>query len=104
MGFDLHQDDTMEFGWTLSPNWWNRGYATEITKLVLGFGFKTLGVPLIWATCDPDNPASRRVMEKCGLEVQDELTIQTWRGTRPRLRMTIGRARWANTRSVSDDG
>ena len=103
VGFDLHEDGTEEFGWYLAPPRWNRGYGTEITRLLLSFGFQELGVPLIWATCDPDNLASRRVLEKCDLEVEGELTIQTWRGSRPKLRMAISRARWDELQAASDN-
>ena len=93
-GFDWRHDGTGEFGWYLAPSWWNRGYATEVTGLLLRFGFAVLGLSVITATCDPDNAASRRVLEKHGLEPIGEETIRTWTGPRPRLRMAIDRESW----------
>ena len=36
-------------------------------------GFDVLGLRRIWAACDPDNSASRRVLEKAGLQVEGRL-------------------------------
>lgn len=87
-GFDVRRDGLGEFGWYLSPAFWGRGYATEITSLFLRFGFDQLELRAIEATCDPANNASRRVLEKAGLSVVGEVeTVGTWQGERPRLRL-----------------
>lgn len=88
-GFDHRRDGLGEFGWYLSTRYWGRGHATAATRLLLAFGFGAVGVPAVTATCDPENLASRRVFEKCGLALAGEETIETWRGTRPRLRFTL---------------
>lgn len=48
-GFDHRRDGLGEFGWYLSPQWWGRGLATATTRLLLDFGFVTVGVPAITA-------------------------------------------------------
>jgi ribosomal-protein-alanine N-acetyltransferase len=88
-GFDVRQDGRGEFGWYLAPRFWGRGYATEISSLFLEFGFENLGLPAILATCDPDNLASRHVLEKSGLSLVDEETVDTWQGERQRLRFMV---------------
>ena len=88
-GFDHRRDGLGEFGWYLSSRHWGHGYATAATSLLLGFGFRTVGVPAITATCDPDNAASRRVLEKSGLQHVADETVDTWRGVRPRLRFRV---------------
>jgi len=99
-GFDIYRDGTGEFGWYLSPSAWGRGLATAATALWLGFGFEQLELPTVWATCDPDNGASRRVLEKSGLRLQTGTeTIATWRGPRPRLRFVMDRAAWDDLQS-----
>jgi len=90
-GFDHLSDGRVEFGWYLSPPYWRRGYATAATELILRFAFEELAVSEVTATCDPDNAASRRVLEKNGLRVVGEETRDTWRGTRPRLRLSLSR-------------
>lgn len=93
-GFDVRDDGRGEFGWYLEPRVWGKGYATEITTLFLEFGFEHLGLPAIEATCDPANPASRPVLEKSGLSLLGEETVDTWQGERPRLRYVIAADDW----------
>ena len=59
--------DSGQFGWYLRSDRWGRGYATEATRLLLDFGFSVLHRATMWATADPDNLASIRVLEKSGL-------------------------------------
>lgn len=54
-------------GYLISPAHWNQGYATEAVERVLDFAFSTLGLGCVEARCSPDNPASERVLKKCGL-------------------------------------
>jgi RimJ/RimL family protein N-acetyltransferase len=76
-----------EIGWYLLPPSWGRGYASDATTLLLRFGFDVLGAKRMVATCDPDNIASKRVMEKAGMTCKGLLVepVETWRGPRPRL-------------------
>jgi RimJ/RimL family protein N-acetyltransferase len=79
------KDDEAEIGWYLTSRHWGRGYATEATRLLIDFACDTLGYHRLFATADPENAASRRVLEKSGLSyvgiVED---VPTWRGPRPR--------------------
>ena len=54
-------------GWVFHPRYHGQGYATEAAAALLGYGFETLGLHRIIATCQPENVASWRVMEKIGL-------------------------------------
>ena len=45
---------------------WGKGYATESAQAVLNFLFKTYRHTLYIATVDPQNAASKRVLEKAG--------------------------------------
>lgn len=87
--FDHRPDGLGEIGWYLSTAHWGRGHASAITALLLQFGFADVGVPAVTATCDPENNASRRVLEKSGLSLSGEEEIETWCGGGPRLRFTI---------------
>jgi RimJ/RimL family protein N-acetyltransferase len=58
---------THEIGWAVAPAHQGRGYATEAALALLAHGFETLGLHRIVATCQPQNAASVRVMEKLGL-------------------------------------
>lgn len=62
-----------EVGYSLARDCWNQGYATEALAAVLRFGFDTLGLNRIEAIHEVDNPASGRVMEKCGMVCEGTL-------------------------------
>ncbi|MDT8719166.1 GNAT family N-acetyltransferase [Clostridium sp. 19966] len=46
----------------------NQGYATEASKAILEYGFRTIGLNEIVGVCMKENIASKRVMEKIGLK------------------------------------
>jgi RimJ/RimL family protein N-acetyltransferase len=58
---------------------WGKGYATETVQALLKYGFETLKLHRIEATCDADHQATRRVLEKAGLKREARL-----RQNRPR--------------------
>ena len=62
-----------EISYIIHPELWGRGYATEVARLLLRFGFETLGLHRIFATCDPRNVASARVLEKAGMTLEGRL-------------------------------
>ena len=63
----------VEAGWLLARSHWGRGYATEATRALLAFGFGELKLHRIYATCDPKNRASARVLEKAGMRYEGHL-------------------------------
>lgn len=46
---------------------WGRGYATEAAKACLDYGFDVAGLDEIVGFVAPENVASARVLEKCGM-------------------------------------
>lgn len=62
-----------EIGYILHPDEWGRGFATEIAQLLIDLGFNTLHLYRIFATCDPRNSASFRVLEKIGMKREGRL-------------------------------
>jgi ribosomal-protein-alanine N-acetyltransferase len=64
-------------GWRLDRAYLNRGLATEGTRASLGYGFEVLELERIISFTVPENAASRRVMEKCGLVQRGETR---WKG------------------------
>ena len=57
-----------EIGYSFSRSFWNRGFATEALRAVIGSVFSSLPVNRLEAQHDVRNPASGRVMEKCGMK------------------------------------
>jgi len=62
-----------DIGYVLATDAWGQGYATEATRALVAFGFEGLALHRIWATCDVDNHASARVLEKIGMQREGHL-------------------------------
>ncbi|MFJ7667493.1 GNAT family N-acetyltransferase [Lysinibacillus sp. NPDC097195] len=60
-------DHTYEIGWVLNPAYFQKGYASEAAHALLDYGFSKMKLHRIIATCQPENIASYRVMEKIGM-------------------------------------
>jgi [ribosomal protein S5]-alanine N-acetyltransferase len=57
-----------EIGWVFDRAYHGQGYATEAAMTLLQYGFEALHLHRIIATCQPENVASWRVMEKLGMQ------------------------------------
>lgn len=57
----------IEVGYMLRKSAWGKGYATEACSRLLRFAFEETLMEKVVAVTDPDNAASRKVIEKCGL-------------------------------------
>jgi len=64
------EDDTYEIGWIMNKEYCNQGYMTEAVSAMLKYGFDTLHLHRIIATCHPDNKSSARVCEKIGMTLE----------------------------------
>jgi [ribosomal protein S5]-alanine N-acetyltransferase len=58
--------DEVEIGWTVVPERWKQGLATELGAASVDVAFGPLGLGDVVSYTLPDNVASRRVMEKLG--------------------------------------
>ncbi len=55
-----------DLGYSIAPPYWRRGFATEVLRALLRFGFETLGLHRINVDTRMDNIASVRLVEKLG--------------------------------------
>ena len=62
----LREPGSGDLGYAIRPEYWNRGFATEAVAALLAAARMSLGLGEVWATVDPANAASCRVMEKLG--------------------------------------
>lgn len=60
--------DAAEIGFLLNRRFWGHGYAGEAASAVVGWVLTIPRVCRVWATCDTENSASARVLEKLGFE------------------------------------
>lgn len=68
----LPETNEIEVGYLLNRIFWGHGFATESALASLEFGFQHLNVDEIIALVHPDNIASIRVIEKCGISWVDQ--------------------------------
>jgi [ribosomal protein S5]-alanine N-acetyltransferase len=64
----------VEVGWTVVPERWGEGLATEMASAAIEVARNELRLESIVAFTRPDNVASRRVMEKTGFVYEREIT------------------------------
>ena len=72
MSYDM-ENASVEVGYSLARWLWNGGYMTEALARVIDYTFDAMDVNRIEAQHELDNPASGRVMEKCGMRKEGVL-------------------------------
>jgi RimJ/RimL family protein N-acetyltransferase len=80
-------DSGPELGYWVGVPFWGRGFATEAARAVIDHAFGSLGHEVLEAGARVSNPASRRVLEKCGFQ---------WTGVR------LARVRAINSAAPAD--
>ena len=64
-----YMGDQIEVGFSVSPRWQGRGVATEALEKVLEYLTENEGIPCVTAWCAAENGASRKVLEKSGMQL-----------------------------------
>ena len=59
-----------EIGWILHPDHQRRGYTYEAVTALMAYARENWGVRRVFACCDSENEASRRLMEKLGMRLK----------------------------------
>lgn len=77
--------------WALHPDTWGKGYATEVARAALAYGFETLALDLIFAITLPDNHPSQAVMKRIGLTYRRRVE---YKGFKDVVWFDIDRAAW----------
>ena len=77
--------NTGEIGYSLHPDYWGRGYATEAAQATVVFGFSELDLHRIEAYFALENTASRRVLEHCGMIYRGETEPMVIKGVERRI-------------------
>jgi len=93
----LHHISNMpevNLGFVLDKATWGKGYATEAALASLSFGFEKCHLSQIVGVTDPDNLATRRVLEKCGLRFWKDII----RKERSRVVYSVSKAEWKQSK------
>ena len=76
---DIHEKaEAVEVGYCIGKAWWGKGIVTEAFGSVIRFLFEEVGVQRVGARHDTNNPASGKVMSKCGLRYEGTLRKSDW--------------------------
>ncbi|MEM9202761.1 MAG: GNAT family N-acetyltransferase [Actinomycetota bacterium] len=81
----------LEVGWTIHPDHWGQGYATEAGRASVDWAFANHAVDELVSVILPDNAASQAVARRLGFSWGEERTLPhfvqiphgIWRLTRP---------------------
>ena len=65
------REDTRELGFALHPAYQRKGIMREAVAAVTDALFAD-GIEIVWACCFQDNPASQKLIEKCGFQFVQE--------------------------------
>jgi RimJ/RimL family protein N-acetyltransferase len=68
IGLDFGHDQGPEIGYWLGVAHWGKGFATEAVRAVIDYAFEEHAIDDLAAGARVTNPASRRVLEKCGFQ------------------------------------
>ena len=68
-------ENDAEAGYWIARPYWNQGICSEALRLLIDYCFREKGFDILWSDFFPDNPASGRVMEKCGFVPTGETCI-----------------------------
>lgn len=76
----------IKVGYTMSPAFQGRGYATEAVGALVAYAFDALGADVVRAYADADNTPSIRVAEKVGMRLMERFEHregdEVWFGVR----------------------
>ena len=66
-------ENDAELGYWIAKPYWNQGICTEALRAMIDYCFNKKGFQTLWSDFFVDNPASGRVMEKCGFRDTGEI-------------------------------
>ncbi len=69
----IEGQDEVEVAYTLAPEFWGQGLATEAARGIVAYAFQELRLPRLIAMIELENDASRRVAEKAGLRLEKRM-------------------------------
>ncbi|WP_017475553.1 GNAT family N-acetyltransferase [Pseudomonas sp. PAMC 26793] len=71
--YHYNEVERINLGYRFAVSAWGQGYATELARAALQFGFVELDQPQVYGVVRPAHTASIKVLEKIGMRPIDEL-------------------------------
>jgi RimJ/RimL family protein N-acetyltransferase len=93
--------ETPEIGYWLGVPFWGKGHATEAARALIDHALGNLGYDVLLGGARVSNPASRRVLEKCGFQWTGVglYRIRAIKSSAPVDRFRLDRRLWASLKS-----
>ena len=90
-----------ELGYWIGVPYWGRGYVTEAARALIDHAFGALGCERLAGRARVSNPASRRVLEKCGFQWTGVslIRIRALKSSAPVDCFRLDRGLWASLKS-----
>jgi RimJ/RimL family protein N-acetyltransferase len=100
-GLAMTEGPAPELGYWLGVSYWNHGYATEAVRAVIDYAFTDLDHAALQAGARVTNPASRRILEKCGFQWTGVglCRIRAINSSAPIDRFRLDRGLWSSLKS-----
>ena len=92
-------DRGLELGYWIGEPHWKRGYATEAAHALVDLAFRSTDISVLHASTRVINPASRRVIHKCGFQYAGQGMLNSIvAGQVPVERYRLDRRTWTSLR------
>ena len=100
-GLKRDRSNTTEIGYWLGVPYRGQGYATEAARALIDHAFGDLGLDRLEADARVSNPASRRVLEKCGFQWSRVVLrrVRAIASSAPVDRFRLDRGLWASLKT-----
>jgi len=96
------KDRGLELGYWIGEPYWKRGYATEAAHALVDLAFRSTGIQVLHVSVRVINPASRRVIHKCGFQYAGQGMMNSIvAGQVPIERYRLDRKTWESLRNWS---
>lgn len=100
-GIAMQDEAAPEIGYWLGVKYWGHGYATEAVRALIDYAFTELEHESLQAGARVTNPASRRILEKCGFQWTGVglCRIRALHSSAPIDRFRLDRGLWTSLKS-----
>ena len=96
------KDRGLELGYWIGEPYWRQGFATEAAHALVDLAFRATGIPVLHVSARVINPASRRVIHKCGFQYAGQGMMNSIvAGQVPIERYRLDRKTWESLRNWS---
>lgn len=96
------KDRGLELGYWIGEPYWKRGFATEAAHALVDLAFRETRIPVLHVSVRVINPASRRVIHKCGFQYAGQGMMNSIvAGQVPIERYRLDRRTWESLRTWS---